>query len=90
MAVKKPFEKKEEPEVNIKGLISKGARVKEDDKEKKWSHVNLRIPSELLNNIDEVLDDRFGISRNGWILEAIQEKLKRLDNEQHGRTSAPL
>lgn len=79
MVVKKPLDKNATQKVNIEELIDRGARVKEDNKEteKKWSHVNLRMPTQLLSNVDEALEDRIGISRNGWLLEAIDEKLKR-------------
>ncbi len=80
MAVRRPIERQNVSEDEIDRLISKGALVKEDVKEKKtkkFSNINFRIPTDMLNQVDETLQDRVGISRNGWILEAIQEKLKR-------------
>ena len=41
------------------------------------SYVQLRVPLELLDQIDYVRKDRIGISRHAWILEAIQEKISR-------------
>lgn len=83
MAVKRPFKKPIEKSVNIEELIGKGALVKEDKlsqsaEEKKWTHINLRVPTNMLEDIDTLLEDRVGITRTGWILEAIQEKLKGL------------
>lgn len=84
MAVKRPFAKPIEKSINIEELIGKGALVKEDSlaqsqEEKKWTHINLRIPKDMLKHIDSLLEERVGITRTGWILEALQEKMKRLD-----------
>lgn len=83
--VKLPFEKKQSmsPE-EIKKLIDKGAPVKDDMKEddsKKWTNINLRIPQEMLNEIDEVVKNTVGITRTGWILQTIQKELKRLSSD---------
>jgi len=77
MVVKKPLEK-----TKIEALINRGAHVRDDflKEEKNRTNINLRIPTRLLNGVDEALKDRVGISRTGWILEAIQEKLKRIEN----------
>lgn len=80
MGVKKPFEKPNDKIVDVEELIDRGARVKADNKVKnnpKWTHLNLRIPTTLLDGVDEAMNERVGISRTGWILEAIQEKLRR-------------
>lgn len=80
--VKKLVEKQiEKKESEIDKLISKGSYVKEDlkqDIEKKSTHINFRIPTEMLKQVDEALKHRVGISRNGWLLEAIDEKLKKI------------
>lgn len=74
MSVRKQLEKKE---VDVEALIDQGAKVKEDSrKEKKWVIVNLRISSDMLEEVDEAVGNRVGITRTGWILEAIHEKLK--------------
>ena len=83
MSVRKPLEKSQnhQPMLDIETLISRGASVTEDNRmeaeRKAWTHLNLRISIEMLNNIDEAMKERVGISRTGWILEAIQEKIKR-------------
>ena len=82
MTVRKAIEKPKDEPVDIEALISKGARVIQDVSNKKTSsQILLRIPTFLLNLVDEAMKDRVGISRNGWILEAIQENLKRAIRE---------
>ena len=80
MPIRKPLEKPTQKEIDIESLISKGASVIEDAKqvEKNWTHLNLRIPQDMLNSVELALKQRVGISRTGWILEAIHEKLKGL------------
>lgn len=84
MVVRKPLEKTNISNIDIDALISKGAHVIEDNKredsKKKSTHINLRIPKDMLKHIDEVMKKRVGISRIGWILEAIQEKLEGVNN----------
>lgn len=65
-------------EKDVDALIDGGAKVKEDVKRdsKQWIMVNLRISSEMLEEVDGAVADRVGITRTGWILEAIHEKLK--------------
>lgn len=58
-------------------IIDKGARVKADNT-KGWSNFNLRIRDDMIAGIEEDLENRIGLTKTGWILEAIQEKLKRL------------
>ncbi len=73
MGVRKPLEK-----VNVEELIDAGAKVKEDEKKqsKEWTMLNLRISSSMLNEVNAAVSQRVGITRTGWILEAIHEKLK--------------
>jgi|SRR3954464_12606091 len=80
--VKMPFEKKQSlPPVDIGKLIDKGAPVKEEvreDDSKSKTNINLRIPLDMLDEIDAVVSETVGISRTGWILQTIQKELKRL------------
>lgn len=48
--------------------------------DRKWAYVNLRISREMLKDVDKAVLERVGIRRTGWVLEAIQEKL-RMENE---------
>lgn len=83
MSVRKRLERHQQVTVNVDALIDKGAKVKEDriDEGKKWVFINVRIPIDMLDNVDDAVDNRVGISRTGWILEAIHEKLKREPKE---------
>lgn len=74
MSVRKPLEK-----VDVDALIDGGAKVKEDLKKdlKQWQIINLRISSSMLEEVDQAVNNRVGITRTGWILEAIHEKLNK-------------
>lgn len=76
MGVRKALEKAKE-NVDVEALIDGGAKVKEDLKKetKKWPIINLRIAEEMLKAVDCAVERRVGITRTGWILEAIHEKL---------------
>ncbi len=77
MVIRKPPEKKSESD--IEALIRKGAKVKSDSSEEvspEWSHIHLRIPTKMIEGIDIYVKDRPGMTRTGWILEALQEKIK--------------
>lgn len=70
-------------ETSAEEFISKGGEVVADKVESKneWSNYTLRIRKDLSAQIDEVLEQRVGLSKAAWILEAIQEKLRK-DNER--------
>ncbi len=63
----------------IDELISKGAPVNEDMKKnvESWVMINLRLPSWMLQEIDSIMESRVGMSRNAWLLEAINDKIKQ-------------
>lgn len=77
MGVRKPLEKQKDI-IDIDALIDKGAKVKEDFKkvDKNWTIFNVRISNEMLKELDSVVSQCVGMSRNGWILSAIHEKMK--------------
>lgn len=79
MAVRKPLEKMKQEEIDVDALIDKGSTVKEDrmQKHKKWCMINLRISSEMLKYLDDCVNKRVGITRTGWILESIHEKINK-------------
>lgn len=60
-------------------IIDKGARVKADNA-KGWSNFNLRIRDDMVAGIEEDLENRIGLTKTSWILEAIQEKLRKLND----------
>ena len=63
---------------DIDKVINAGAKVKADNKG--WSIFNLRIRDDMVAGIEEDLGNRAGLTKTAWILEAIQEKLKRLND----------
>ena len=66
--------KLEKPSVDQ--IIDRGGEVSsEKSNEKVWINFTLRIPKSLLDRIDIQLENRIGLSKTAWILEAIQEKL---------------
>jgi hypothetical protein len=68
-----PKKEDAEKEKKIRKIVNKGggSTVKED-----WTMISVRLPDILLRELDAATEKRFGLSRNAWILEAIQEKLK--------------
>jgi hypothetical protein len=86
MVLKNKLLKKENLDEIREKAISRGGHVQADFEnelsdnfvqlKKKKTNFCLSIPISLLDDIDVVLEDRFGISKTGWIIEAIQEKLK--------------
>ncbi len=71
--------KKALPLSDVEKLIDKGAPLKNENKSGKsleWTNINIRIPRSMVNEIDLCVKERIGITRTGWILEAIYEKLK--------------
>lgn len=83
MSVRKKFEIQKIEPVDVDALIGKGAKVKEDhvEESKKWTIINLRLPMDMLFAVDEEVKQRIGMTRTGWILEGIHEKLKRCSND---------
>lgn len=73
--------------VDVDALINKGGSVAlstsiqqveapSSEDEKKAQRVNLRLPSDWLKQIDDLLEARpVKISRHTWLLEAVIEKL---------------
>ena len=65
---------------DIEEVINRGgssAASQEEDQEKERIF-NLRVPESLVEQVDTLRKRRTGkISRNTWILEAIEDKIKR-------------
>lgn len=77
MTVKKKIEKNT-AFMDPMEYISQGSEVRADEKQKKdRKGLCIYIPTDFLNQIDRTLKKRIGISRNAWILEALQEKIER-------------
>lgn len=62
-------------------IIEKGAPVKADLKpgKRQWHNFTLRISTDMLQEVQHAVDNMVGISVTGFILQGIQEKLKRLE-----------
>lgn len=60
-------------------IIEKGGKVAEDNvSENQWIIISLRISKKTLKEIDELVKkDPIGLSRNVWILHAIQQKMNK-------------
>lgn len=85
MVVNKKIEKKG-PIGDVEAYISKGGHVQADMVEEPenmiWKAICLRIPLELLEQMDEKVKQRAALTRTAWILEAIQQKLKAEEKDE--------
>ena len=59
----------------IESFIDKGADVKAK-KEKSFKNVLIRVPTELLDQIEYSLEIKSWMTRTQWIVEAIDEKVR--------------
>lgn len=58
-------------------IIKKGGDISKEIKKVTWKVLSLRITEDLVESIDNHLKSRVGTSRNSWMLDAIQQKLKK-------------
>ncbi len=65
MVIKKKIEK----------VIDKGGSVK-DDQDDPFITFQIRMRKSMLKEVDSVVSNNVGISRNGWILQVISGRLK--------------
>lgn len=79
IARKPKAENKDKKQVDIDALINKGGSPVANDKMKtKDKSILLRIPSDTLKTIDEVVSSKqIKTPRHTWLLEAVFEKLER-------------
>jgi len=77
MAIRKKIDKR-----IISEVIEKGGSVSTDKDNKKNERINFCLSMQIsfLEEVKEAVKQRMGMSTTAWILEAIQEKLKRIDN----------
>lgn len=80
--VKENIEKSEENlekarENFIRGGGQVSADIKKEASKEEWSRIVLRIKTEAIMQIDAMIEDTMGMTRTGWILQAIEEKLKK-------------
>lgn len=71
--------RKLEVKSNLEKIIEKGGSVSADKtiEKKEWRNFLLRLRQDIFDRIDLDIENRPGLSKNDWIREAIQEKLKR-------------
>lgn len=73
-----PITKRVNRENELEKVINQGGHVSADQKKEDWVNIQLRISSDMIEGIGSILKEkRKGLSRNAWILEAIQEKLRK-------------
>lgn len=86
MVVNKKIEKKG-PIGDVEAYISKGGHVQADMEQEPnentiWKSICLRVPLNLLEEMDEKVKQRAALTRTAWILEAIQQKLKAEEKDE--------
>lgn len=64
------------PQPNINAFIHKGGEVAKDNTEENVIFT-LRVPKTMVVKIDAQCKGEIKLPRNTWILQAIQEKLKK-------------
>ncbi len=82
MAITRRPKPASEPAVDVEALINKGGSVarpsNDEANARKQAQVKLRLPADLLVQVDEALKGRrITIPRHTWLIEAIVEKLER-------------
>jgi hypothetical protein len=79
---RKPKPREQADEAEIIALVHQGGSIAQSpavsDEIEKMRVVNLRLPEEMLAEVDALLKQRrVRVSRNTWFLEAIVEKAQR-------------
>ena len=81
MVITKKIDKSEKDlEKQRQAVIERGGNVSSDSThsvEIGRKSVVIRFPSELLEKIDKAVEERYGLNRTAWLLQAAQEKLER-------------
>jgi len=72
---------KKKKDLSINNFIARGAQVK-SNRGTSFKNILVRIPESLLTELDELLEDKPWLTRTPWIVEAINEKLKREIDEK--------
>ncbi len=65
------------PKKEIEQFINKGGKVAKESDKDGWTVISVRLPYHLIESIDEKRAEQIGLSRNAWILAAMQEKIKK-------------
>lgn len=67
--------KKKNIDLEKNRFIKRGGSVNSEND--KWTNICLRIPKEMVIDIDMIIEQSIGITRTGWILRTLQEKLRK-------------
>jgi len=62
----------------IERVIDQGAQVKADADPEQWTNFTLRMKVRMSKEIDDAVEEMVGLSKTGFVLQAIDEKLKRM------------
>jgi hypothetical protein len=92
MGLKRPLMKKQienasdELEKARNEFIRGGGFVSSDVKKKEskddWSRIVIRIKEEAVMQIDALIGNTMGLTRTGWILQAIEEKFDKYETNK--------
>lgn len=69
--------KKKSIENERKRVIEKGGSMANEKKKMQWKNICLRMPKDMVSTIDKIVESQVGITRTGWVLQALQEKLNK-------------
>lgn len=65
-------------DATVSQILHEAGRDPEHDPGDEWHVMNLRMPKWLVKEVDSARKQRTGkVSRNQWILEAMEDKLER-------------
>ena len=78
MAISKKPKQSKPSQKDIDAFIDKGGDTPVKEKKRAIVPVQLRMPSEMLAEVDTVIESRpYKQSRHTWLLEAVFEKIER-------------
>jgi hypothetical protein len=78
MAIRQKIDKKPASTPSVEKVIERGGHVAADrNNDQEWTNFCLRIRKDIVERMEGLISQRLGMTKTGWILEAIQEKLKR-------------
>ncbi len=73
---------RQKKKIDVDTIIEKGYKAYDDKIEDGCKHINLKISSEMLNEVDRcvIKKKKLGCTRTSWILDAINDKILKEDN----------
>jgi hypothetical protein len=64
----------------LEKVIDKGGKVAADSKKNEWYNFTLRIRTDMMKEIEDALQETVGLNKTGYILQAIQDRLRKKDD----------